>query len=151
MKGNILLLSVLLIACSDPSSNREKAVASIKQYVEKNFPYPNSYENIQYGKLDSGYEYADTLDIQIENLREAMLAQWQSDSVQKINGLLPDSAVTNKIQEDYLNKLNQFLATPKQKHYYIYDKYRAKNKQGATEENVINYELDSTFKIINAD
>src|ERR1700739_3531393 len=140
----IFLCSVLLVACNKPSTNQEKAISAIKQYVEKNFPYPDSYENIQYSKLDSGYEYADTLDIQIENLREAMLAQWQSDSIQKLNGLLPDSNVTNKIQGEYLNKLNQLLATPKQKHYYIIDKYRAKNKQGVLETNTINYEMDTT-------
>ncbi|HKC68300.1 MAG TPA: hypothetical protein VKG26_08720 [Bacteroidia bacterium] len=40
------------------------------------------------------------------------------------------------------------MASPKEKHYYISDKYRIENKQGTLEINTINYELDTTFKII---
>ncbi|MFI5141797.1 MAG: hypothetical protein ACHQII_05530 [Bacteroidia bacterium] len=158
-KTNILLLSVLLMACSKPTTNQERAILAIKQYVEKNFPYPDSYENIKYSKLDSGYEYPDTLDIQIEDLREAILIEQQADSVKNaIQAELSQMGVSvktnadsnkfkDKVTEDK-NKLNLLLANPKEKHYYISDKHRAKNKQGVMEINTINYEIDTTFKII---
>jgi hypothetical protein len=160
VKKVILLLSVFIMACSKPTGNRDKAILSIQQYVKTNFPYPDSYQNIKYGKLDSAYEYPDTLDIQIEDLREAILIEHQADSVQSAirtqlsqMGIPPQKNDTNstKFKDkliQYQNKLNTLLASPKEKHYYISDKHQAKNKQGILEGNTINYEMDTTFKII---
>jgi hypothetical protein len=160
VKKFILLLSIFTVACNKPQSNQDKAIQAIQQYVKKNFPYPDSYQNISYGKLDSGYEYPDTLDIKIEDLREAILIERQADSVkQAIQAQLSQMGVplqnnnTNptkfKDQATQLqNKLNLLLASPKQKHYYISDKHSAKNTQGSIQTNIINYELDTTFKII---
>ena len=147
------------MACNKPQSNKDKAVQAIQQYVKKNFPNPDSYQNITYSKLDSGYEYPDTLDIKIEDLREAILIEHQADSVKRaIQAQLNQMGVSQnndtnptkfKDQATQLqNKLNLLLASPKQKHYYISDKHQAKNTQGVTETDIINYELDSTFKII---
>ena len=160
VKKAILLLSVFMMACNKPATNQDKAILAIKQYVKNNLPNPASYQNIKYSKLDSAYEYADTLDIQIEDLREAILIEHQADSVQSAirsqlsqMGIPPQKNDTNipKFKDkiiDYQNKLNILLASPKQKHYYISDKYSAKNKQGVIETNTINYEMDTTFKII---
>lgn len=160
MKKAILLLSVFIMACSKPTSNHDKAIQAIQQYVKANFPNPDSYQNIKYGSLDSAYEYPDTLDIQIEDLREAILIEHQADSVQSAiqaqlsqMGIAPKKNDTNnsKFKDKltrYQNQLNALLANPKQKHYYISDKHRAKNKQGIMEGNTINYEMDTTFKII---
>ena len=159
MRANILLLAVLLMACSKPTTNQERAIVAIKQYVEKNFPYPDSYENIKYSKLDSGYEYPDTLDIQIEDLREAILIEQQADSIKnavqvelsQMGVAAKASADSNKFKDKVAedkNKLNLLLANPKEKHYYISDKHRTKNKQGVLEINTINYEMDTTFKVI---
>ena len=160
MKKVILLLSVFVMACNKPTDNRDKAILSIQQYVKTNFPYPASYQNIKYGSLDSAYEYPDTLDIQIEDLREAILIEHQADSVQSAiraqlsqMGIPPQKNDTNgtKFKDkliQYQNKLNTLLASPKEKHYYISDKHQAKNKQGILEGNTINYEMDTTFKII---
>ena len=160
MKKAILLLSVFIMACNKPTSNRDKAIQAIQQYVKTNFPYHDSYQNIKYGSLDSAYEYPDTLDIQIEDLREAILIGHQADSVQSaIRAQLSQMGVNNQKNDSnnsvfknklaqYQNQLNILLASPKEKHYYISDKHRAKNKQGIMEGNTINYEMDTTFKII---
>jgi len=159
VKKIILLLSIFTMACNKPQSNQDKAVQAIQQYVKKNFPNPDSYQNISYGKLDSDYEYPDTLDIKIEDLREAILIEHQADSVkQAIQVQLNQMGVSQnndtnptKLKDQVTqlqNKLNLLLASPKQKHYYISDKHRAKNTQGVIETDIINYELDTTFKII---
>ncbi|HXU26851.1 MAG TPA: hypothetical protein VN698_06430, partial [Bacteroidia bacterium] len=117
------------------------------------------YKNVNFSQLDSAYEYPDTLDIQIENLREAILIEHQGDSIQKsVNTQLGQMGVPlpkndsdinfKKNAAQYQNKLNLLLASPKQKHYYISNKYQSLNKQGELEGNTINYELDTTFKII---
>ena len=159
MKKAILLLSVFIMACNKPTSNRDKAIQAIQQYVKTNFPYPDSYQNIKFSNLDSAYEYPDTLDIQIEDLREAILIEHQADSIEKnikaqMQAALPssDDADNEKNAQHKIAQLqtdlNLLSATPKQKHYYISDKHRAKNIQGIIEGNTINYEMDTTFKII---
>lgn len=151
-----------MMACNKPNSNRDKAIQAIQQFVKNNLPNPSSYQNIKYGKLDSAYEYPDTLDIQIEDLREAILIEHQADSVQSaIRAQLSQMGIPNQKSDttipkfkdkiiDYQNKLNTLLASPKEKHYYLSDKYSAKNKQGVVETNTINYEMDTTFKIIDS-
>ena len=160
MKKAILLLSFFMMACNKPTSNRDKAIQAIQQYVKTNFPNPDSYQNIKFGVLDSAYEYSDTLDMQIEDLREAILIEHQADSVQfairaqlSQMGIAPQKNDTGSTKfkdklAQYKNQLDILLASPKQKHYYISDKHQAKNKQGILEGNTINYEMDTTFKII---
>jgi hypothetical protein len=158
VKKLIILISLFVIACSKPQTNSDKAILAIQQYVKNNLPNVD-YKSIAYSKLDSGYEYPDTLDIQIENLREAILIEHQADSVkQAVEAQLnqmgvampkPDTGSKFKNQITiYQNKLNNLLASPKQKHYYISNKYSLKNQQGNLEINTINYEIDTTFKII---
>jgi PBP1b-binding outer membrane lipoprotein LpoB len=144
MKKTIILFSIFIVACSKPLTNRDKAIEVIKEYVKAN--NLADYENIEYSKLDSAYEYPDTLDIKIEQLRGLIAAEQQDDSM-LIQTDTNDTEIKNTIAQ-YKKTLNSLLATPKQKHYYISDKNRTKNKMGTLEVNTINYEMDTTFKII---
>jgi hypothetical protein len=145
MKKAIILITLFTVACTQSQTIRDKAIVAVNEYV-KNLPNGSNSQNTEYSKLDSAYEYPDTLDIKIEQLKGLILAQHQNDSM-LIQTDTNDTEIKNTIAQ-YQKTLNLLLATPKQKHYYISAKNQAKNAQGILQSNTITYEMDTTFKVI---
>jgi hypothetical protein len=155
----LIALSVSFFSCNEQPIDKVKA--GIKSYVITNFNDPDSYEPIEFGKLDtimSSYPEEDFF-WQLEH---------KKDSIKTLINFLSEFVGNNSernfhIEEkkDSLLKYNSVLVLkqdsmmdifePKFQNYLIEHKFRAKNNFGALILNNYRFYLDSTFKVYSVD
>lgn len=153
MKKIILFPAILsLVACT--KSPTDTAKEKIREYVQKNFNDPSSYENIEYSKLDTVVELSDTerynqyhedslmLDINI-SLSASI------DSVFNTNTRNSDNVMLEK--ERLEKEWESLKMLPKIKYYSMTDKCRSKNKMGALNLEKFIYKFDTLLNIISCE
>ena len=118
MKKIILLLPFFLLACSQPLSNRDKAIQTVKALLKK-----TDNTKTEFSQLDSVVDYPDYI------LRQMMEA--------KRLVMIKQDTLKNK------NLYDSLLTTPKNKYYVISYLDKSTNTSDGTWQMVV---LDSTFK-----
>ncbi len=152
----ILLLILLLSACSHFQTKQQIAQGLIKKYLDSTLNDPHSYESVSFTKLDTGKtsytetpEY-DVLDSSITSIHDSLITERVDVNypslynttriVRKIRKLMQDSLLL----DSKLNNLqNQFK--PIQNCWFISHTYRAKNGFGALGLHTTIFKIDTNL------
>jgi len=142
------LLVVFLAACS--KSPQEKAQAKIKEYVQNNSNDPSSYENIEYGKLDTLIEKADE-ERYVNYIADSVtlaFSEAMNDSITTILGTPMDDPDTDRKKAELVAERKAIDAMPNVKYYTMRDKCRGKNKLGVLTVNTYLYKFDTLMNVV---